>query len=70
MMLGVTMTLSCRHPLQQLLLLLMMMMVMPYFVGSYQQCSSSCACLGNTVDCSNKQLPGIPTDLPSWTEIL
>ena len=58
---------SCRHLLQQLL---MMMLTVAHYVSSYQQCSSSCACLGNTVDCSNKQLPDIPTDLPTWTEIL
>jgi len=57
-----------RRQLQQLLLLMMMLMVS--FVVSYDQCPSSCACLGNTVDCSNKQLQDIPADLPSWTEIL
>lgn len=53
------------HLLQLLLLLLL-----GNFVISYEQCPTSCACLGNTVDCSNKELEDIPADLPSWTEIL
>ena len=68
MMFMLMMTWLCHQLLQQQLLVLMIMI--GHFVNGFDQCSSSCACLGNTVDCSNKQLPDIPTDLPSWTQIL
>lgn len=33
-------------------------------------CPSSCACLGNLVDCSQRGLIEIPKDLPDWVEML
>ncbi len=34
------------------------------------RCPSVCACLGAHVDCSQRSLTQIPTDLPDWTETL
>jgi Leucine-rich repeat (LRR) protein len=38
--------------------------------AGFEACPASCACLGNTVDCSKRKLTNIPSDLPSWTEVL
>ncbi|GLG98860.1 Toll-like receptor 7 [Gryllus bimaculatus] len=37
---------------------------------SLLECSSSCSCLGKLVDCSKKDLPEIPKDIPAQTENL
>jgi hypothetical protein len=33
-------------------------------------CPAACICLGNFVDCSEKGLVEIPSDLPEWVEEL
>ncbi|CAN7989111.1 unnamed protein product [Ixodes hexagonus] len=38
--------------------------------GQRVLCPSRCSCLGSFVDCSRRGLTEIPTDLPTWVEIL
>uniref|UniRef100_A0A147BU85 Putative membrane glycoprotein lig-1 n=2 Tax=Ixodes ricinus TaxID=34613 RepID=A0A147BU85_IXORI len=38
--------------------------------GQRVLCPSGCSCLGSFVDCSRRGLTEIPTDLPTWVEIL
>jgi len=37
---------------------------------SAQLCPSTCSCLGNVVDCSQRSLTALPAGLPLWTETL
>lgn len=38
--------------------------------GQRVLCPLGCSCLGSFVDCSRRGLTKIPTDLPTWVEIL
>jgi len=58
------------HRHQLLLVVLMLGIMGSSSFSSQEQCPPICACLGNTVDCSNGHLPQIPARLPSWTGIL
>ena len=38
--------------------------------NSPQMCPTTCSCLGNVVDCSQRSLTAVPAGLPLWTETL
>ncbi|XP_018325645.1 leucine-rich repeats and immunoglobulin-like domains protein 3 isoform X2 [Agrilus planipennis] len=40
------------------------------FVDSAENCPTICTCLGNYVDCSQKNLPLVPLNIPNWTSQL
>lgn len=48
-----------------------LLLLLLYGAGvSGDDCPTRCYCLGDYVDCSQKQLREIPNPLPSWTKDL